>query len=105
MTRSALELFGFTSSATTPACGTSSDSSSSVSRHLGGQHEDPSEVAARPGEAGDQPVPDRVAATPEDDGDRRGRAFCGKCTRRAARDDQIDLAADELGGQCGEPIV
>src|SRR3954452_24248604 len=38
-----------------------------LSRHLAGEHEDPSEVAARPGEAGDQPVSDRVAATPEND--------------------------------------
>ena len=76
-----------------------------LSRHLGGEHADPSEVAARPGEAGDQPVPDRIGATPEDDRDRRGRAFRGKCTRRAGRDDQIDVAADEIGGQCGQPIV
>src|SRR5947209_6641864 len=38
---------------------------------------DPREVAARPGEAGDQPVRDRIAAMPEDDRDRRGRAFRG----------------------------
>src|SRR5204863_1469686 len=35
---------------------------------------DPREVAARPGEVGDQAVFDRIAAMPEDDRDRRGRA-------------------------------
>src|SRR4051812_46093809 len=38
---------------------------------------DPREVAARPREAGDQPVPDRIAAMPEDNRDRRGGAFRG----------------------------
>src|SRR5262249_41562370 len=107
MTRSAAELVGFTSRAITLAWGTSSDSSSS---RLAVSPSSPiwltpREVAARPGEAGDQPVRDRIAAMPEDDGDRRGRAFRGECRRRAAGQDQIDLATDEIGGQCGQPIV
>ncbi len=37
----------------------------------------------------------------EDDRDRRGRAFRRQCRRRAAdRHDHVDLAADEVGGQC-----
>jgi hypothetical protein len=66
---------------------------------------DPREVTAWPGEAGDQPVRDRVGPTPEDDRDRRGRTFRGKRRRRVARHDQIDLAADEVGGQCRQLIV
>ncbi len=76
-----------------------------LSRQLVGDEADSREVAARPREARDKTSSHRVAATPEDDRDRRGRAFRGECRRRAARHDQIDLAADEIGGQCGQPIV
>ena len=45
-------------------------------RQLGSHDAEAREVAARPGEAGDQASLDRVAADArEDDGDRRGRAF------------------------------
>jgi len=78
VTRSAVALFGFISRAITPARGTSSDSSSSrLAVNSSASPADPRDVAARPGQAGDQPVPDRVGATPEDDRDRRGRAFRG----------------------------
>ncbi len=40
------------------------------------------EVAARPGETGDQPVLDRVVAAEEDDRDRRGCAFRRQCRNR-----------------------
>ncbi len=63
MTRSAVGLFGFTSRAITLAWGTSSESSSSrlgVSSTV--EDADAREVAARPGETGDQAGPDRVAA-------------------------------------------
>jgi hypothetical protein len=47
-----------------------------------------------------------VATAGEDDRDRRGRVFCCACGNGAAygRDD-VDLAADEFGGQCGQPII
>src|SRR5215470_12547995 len=63
------------------------------------------EVAAWPGETSDDAVFDWVAAD-EDDRDRRRRTFRCQCRRGAARRyDRIDLAADEIGGQCGQPIV
>ena len=64
------------------------------------------DVAARPGEIGDEAVPDRVADADEDDRDRRGCAFCRQCRRGAAAGrDQLDLAADQIGGQRGQPII
>ena len=74
-TRSAFALCGFTSKAITPAWGTSSARSSSrlginsIAKML------TPEVAAGPGETGDQAVLNRVAAGKEDDQDRRGRVF------------------------------
>jgi hypothetical protein len=65
---------------------------------------DAGEVAARPSETGDEAGLDRVAAE-EDDRDRRGRSFRRQCRQGAGVGrDQIDLAADEVDGQCGHPI-
>jgi len=42
----------------------------------------------------------------KDDEDRRGRAFRRQRRRDSgARCNHVDLAADEVGGQCGQPIV
>src|SRR5439155_10826384 len=42
----------------------------------------------------------------KDDRDRRGRSFRRYCRRgAAARRDYVNLAADEISGQCGQPIV
>ena len=80
-------IVGFISRAITLARGSSSDSSASrFAVSSSAIKLTPRKVAARPREAGDQPVPDRVGATPEDDRDRRGRVFRGECRRRAARD-------------------
>ncbi len=104
--RSVPGLFGFTSRAITPAWGTSSESSSSrlgissVAMML-------TPVRLPPGRA-------RLATRParpgrrrrKDDRDRRGRVFCRQCRRSAAAGrDHVDLAADEIGGQCGQPII
>ena len=77
-----------------------------LGHQLGGQDADAREVAARPGETGDQ-----------------ARLRPGRCRRRrrsgssrshfsplvpqraAVVDDHVDLAADEIGGQCGQPII
>jgi len=54
---------------------------------------------------GDEAVFDRVAAD-EDDRDRRCRTFRRQRRRGAARRyDHVDLAADEIGCQFGQPIV
>jgi hypothetical protein len=59
---------------------------------------DAREVAARPGEAGDEALLDRVIAAEEDDRRCRGRAFCGSYRSQAARGDHVDLTSDEFGG-------
>ena len=76
-----------------------------LGRQLDDEDADAREVAARPGETGDQAGRDRVVAADEDDRDRRGRVFAASADSAAARRDQIDLAADEVGGQCGQPII
>jgi hypothetical protein len=56
---------------------------------------DAREVGARPGQAGDQAVRDRIVTANEDDRDRRGCLFCSTCRGGAAGcRDQVDLAAD-----------
>ena len=55
-----------------------------LGRQLAGEIAEAGEVAARPGETGDQAGLDRVAAADEDDRDRRGRAFRRQCRKRAA---------------------
>ena len=63
-------------------------------------------VAAGPGEIGDQAGPDRITDAGEDDRDRRGSAFRRQCRREAAAGhDHVDLAAGEVCGQCGQPII
>jgi hypothetical protein len=55
---------------------------------------------------GDQAVLDRVVAAEEDDRDRRGCAFGRQCRNRAAGGrDHVYLAAEEIGGQRGQPII
>jgi hypothetical protein len=72
---------------------------------LRGDHVDAREVAARPGETGDETPLDRVAAEGGDDRDRRGRVF-GRTHRSVAAGgrDHINFAGDEIGGQSGQPI-
>src|SRR5262249_50917725 len=62
------------------------------------------EVAARPGQAGDEASRDRVAYA-EDDRDRRGCVFRCDCRDAALGHDHVDLAADEVGSQGGQPII
>src|SRR5262249_40927173 len=64
------------------------------------------DVAARPVEAGDEPKHDGVAANYEDNGNGRSRRLCG--TDRwgpRSRDDYGYSVVDQIGRQCGEPIV
>src|SRR5262244_3486594 len=65
------------------------------------------DVAARSGETGDETQPDRVSADAgEDDRDRRRGASCRQYRNvTAGCHDQTNLAADEIGGQCGQPII
>jgi hypothetical protein len=65
---------------------------------------DAGEVTPLPGETRDEAQPDRVAAR-KDDRNRRCHGFRRLCRRSAGeRRDHLDLAADEVGGQCRQPI-
>jgi hypothetical protein len=99
-------LFGFTSKATIFAWGTSSDSSSkTLGRQLNVDVAEAGEVAIRPSQAGDEAGCDRVTDASEDDRDRRGGILRGQRRCRGDGRDHINLAADEIRGQSGQPIV
>src|SRR5262245_47154623 len=66
----------------------------------------PRGVAAGPVPAFDQPGPDRVAARPEHDRDRRSGAFGCDCRRLAAgRRQHVHAAAHQVGGQRWQKAV
>jgi hypothetical protein len=105
MTRSLFGWFGFTSRAIIFACGTSSDSSSkrlefsSVAMLL-------KPVRFPPGNARLATRPDpRVADASEDDRDCRGCTFRRLCRNGAWGQDNVDFAADEVGGQSRKPVI
>src|SRR4051794_22986590 len=56
----------------------------SLRDQLDGEEADAGEVAARPGETGNQAVRNRIGADPEDDRDCRGRFLRRVCRRDAA---------------------
>jgi hypothetical protein len=62
-------------------------------------------IAARPGQAGHQACLDRIAHMRHDDGDRAGGMLRRTTRLRPRRDDDIDLAVDELGRELAEPLV
>jgi hypothetical protein len=85
--------------------GTSVRSSSSLfCRQLGGEEIDAGRVAARSGEAGDEPKPDRVLGNQEHNGNCFGRLGCDDRSGRAGRNDHADTPANELGRQRRQPI-
>ena len=68
-----------------------------LSRHpLVAELADPREVAARPGEAGDQTKLDRVFGDTEDNRDRRCRSFGRKRGGVVGRGDHGDTTADQV---------
>jgi hypothetical protein len=73
------EVFGFHSRAITLAWGTSSPQQLEALAHqIAAEVAEAGDVAAGPGETGDQVRPDRVADAHEDDRDSRGCVFCRK---------------------------
>ena len=64
---------------------------------------DPGDVAARPIEAGDEALLNRVSAGLEDNGNRRSRRFGGKCRQRTARSNDGDLPPHQVGRQIRHP--
>ena len=71
---------------------------------LAGEEADARKVAARPGEAGDQTLLDRVAAGDEDDWDCRRCVLRRLCSKVGACHDQIDLAGNKVGGEGRDSI-
>ena len=75
-------------------------------RHLRTYKIDAREVAARPREAGDKTMLDRVVRHTEHDGDGRrctlGRECCGE---PSGCDDHRDLPADQLGCKVGSRSI
>ncbi len=104
--RSAFGLFGFTSRAITPAWGTSSESSSSrlgissTARMLTPVRLPPgrARLATRPAPTGSAPMTKTIGIV-------EVALFAASAEGDAARRDHVDLAADEIGGQCGQPII
>ena len=104
--RSACGLFGFTSRAITPACGTSSDSSSSrlgISSAVSmltpvrlppGR----ARLATRPAPTGSPPPMKTIGIV-------EVALFAASAAAVPPCHDHVDLAADEVGGQCGQPII
>jgi len=76
-----------------------------LGHQLDGEVAEAREVAARPGETGDETRLDRVVVASEDDRNRRSRIFRRQCRRIAGGCDYGNPAADEIGGQCGQPII
>src|SRR5207253_6744814 len=64
----------------------------------------PRDIAARPREAGDEPAPNRIANSSEDNGDSRSR-FLGHTggERASCRQDDINLERNQFGRKSGEP--
>ena len=63
------------------------------------------DVAAGPGEAGDETRCHRIGCRRHDDRNRLRGLFGGHGGRRLKGDDDIDVQAHQLGGQLGQPIV
>src|SRR5262249_53341995 len=66
---------------------------------------DTGDVAARPVEAGDEAVPDWVAAGCEDDRYRRGCGLGCNCRQGVVRSDHCHLTAYQIGCELGQSIV
>jgi hypothetical protein len=72
---------------------------------LPGAERDARDVATRPRQAGNQPVPHRIDGGRHHDGDRAGRVL-GRADRwRACRHDDVYREPDQLSGQIREAVV
>src|SRR5262249_42714222 len=65
----------------------------------------PGDVASLPGEAGDQPVGDRISHSPPDDGYRIGRPLGRKGGWRPPGDDHVDVETDEVIRRTTQPVM
>src|SRR5262249_39721408 len=64
----------------------------------------PSDIPPWPRQTGDQPAPDGIEGTHEDNGDRGGSVLGSLYAGLVRSKDQIHRQADELGGKVGEPV-
>src|SRR5262245_29773949 len=98
--------FGFKSTATAEAEGTICSSPRRFSANSVGEDVDTGRIAVGSGEAGNEPSLDRIAAAVEHYGDRCRRSLGSSSGRFAAdRDDDGDLAANEIGSQRRHSLV
>jgi hypothetical protein len=72
---------------------------------LGKQDAPAGDIAARPGQIGDQPQLDRILCGDEHDRNRSRGRFGGKRRRSRDGDNHRHLTAYQLGGQRRQPIV
>ena len=101
----AVALAGLNRSATRLTLGTASLSTSSRLAATSERANDtPREISARPRQAGDQPLPDRVPTGGHDDGDRLGR-FLGHATRNPVRHDAVHLEAHQVSRERRQTLV
>ena len=77
----------------------------SLRREQIGEESDARDIAARPVEARDKSVLDRVAAETEDDRDRCGRRLGRERRDRSDCGDHGHLTADQIGRQRRQPII
>src|SRR5713226_4618101 len=65
----------------------------------------PRDIAAWPRKAGDEPAPNRIGNTSEDNGDGPGRLLGGQGDGCASgREDDINLERNQFGRESGEPL-
>ena len=83
-----------------PACGGNefADQFHTLARHLGSAARQSRDVAARPGEAGDEAGRDRLARACHHDRNFARRLLRCQCSRREEGDDEVDLETHQLGG-------
>jgi hypothetical protein len=72
---------------------------------LGGERRQAREVAARPGEAGDEPRPDGITPEPHDDRHGGGGLLGGADCRIPRRHDDGHLPLHQVGREGREPLV
>jgi hypothetical protein len=77
-----------------------------ITMGIGREHTHTRKVAAGPIEAGDQTLPDGIAARAENNWDRSGRRLCRNCRHSTAdRGDDGHLAANQISGQRRQPLI
>src|SRR5437867_5234147 len=73
---------------------------------LRGEVGQPRDIAVRPRKAGDEPAPNRIGSTSEDNGEGSGRLLGGEggdCASSLGHDD-INLERNQFGRESGEPL-